>query len=561
MTRMRTAAAISLWIGLAAAAAGDELHDLARDFWVWRAANQPVSSDDIPRIERPVDWTPDWTTGAVARRRSQIGVFEERLSRLDSHGMPVSWEVDRRLLHSAFARVRWELDVERGWQRNPMFYVDQSVGAVYDRFLQPPPFSKARSGEILRRLMSVPATIDSAKGNLVPAEAPFARLAVASLDKIRERLSSALRAVKPLLAREDAARVDAAGERAIAALENYREWLGNRAPTLRAQSAVGREGYLFFLKNVALLPYTPEELLAMGRQEWARAVARETIEAAKNAGKPELPLPPDQAAQIARNARDEEAVRRYLEEKNLLTVPRSLRRYRNLPMPSYIAALEDFGEADDLTSPSRLSEDATRYIPVPSADLPYFVVSTAKDPRPSLVHEGVPGHYFQLAVSWSHEDAIRRGFYDSSANEGIAFYAEEMLLDAGFFDDSPRTREIVASWMRLRALRVEADVQLALGNFSIDQAADYLARTVPMDPATARSEAEFFASTPGQAISYQIGKLQILRFLADARRIQGDKFSLRAFHDALWKNGNVPIALQRFETLGLRDDIASLDRR
>lgn len=558
---MRAAVAISLLLCFAPSTRGDELHDLARDFWIWRAANQPVSSDDIPRIERPLNWTPDWTSAAVARRRTEIGGFEERLSRLDPHGMPVSWEVDRRLLRSAFARVRWELDVERGWQRNPMFYVDQTVGAVYDRFLQPPPFSKARSGEILRRLSSVPSTLESAKGNLVPAEAPFARLAVASLEKIRERLSGALRDVKPLLAREDAARIDAAGERAIAALESYREWLSNRAPTLRNQSAVGREGYLFFLKNVALLPYTPEELLAMGRQEWARAVARETIEAAKNAGTPELPLPADQAAQIARNAKDDESVRRFLEEKNLLTVPRSLRRYRNAPIPPYVAALEDFGEADDLTSPSRLSDDATRYIPVPSPTLPYFVVSTAKDPRPSLVHEGVPGHFFQLAVSWSHEDAVRRGYYDSSANEGIAFYAEEMMLDAGYFDDSPRTREIVASWMRLRALRVEADVQLALGNFSIDQAADYLARTVPMDPATARSEAEFFASTPGQGIAYQIGKLQILRFLADARRVQGEKFSLRAFHDFLWKNGNVPIALQRFEYLGLRDDLANLDRR
>jgi uncharacterized protein (DUF885 family) len=70
----------------------------------------------------------------------------------------------------------------------------------------------------------------------------------------------------------------------------------------------------------------------------------------------------------------------------------------------------------------------------------------------------------------------------------------------------------------------------------------------------ARAEAAFFASTPGQAISYQIGKLQIMQFLSDARRDQGAKFNLKSFHDFLWKNGNVPIALQRWEYVGVKPE-------
>jgi hypothetical protein len=53
---------------------------------------------------------------------------------------------------------------------------------------------------------------------------------------------------------------------------------------------------------------------------------------------------------------------------------------------------------------------------------------------------------------------IRRHCYDSVANEGIGFYAEEMMLQAGLFDDNPHTREIIYNFMRLRALRVEVDV-------------------------------------------------------------------------------------------------------
>jgi uncharacterized protein (DUF885 family) len=124
-----------------------------------------------------------------------------------------------------------------------------------------------------------------------------------------------------------------------------------------------------------------------------------------------------------------------------------------------------------------------------------------------------------------------------------------MMLQSGLFADSPRTREIIYNFARLRALRVEVDVKLALGEFTIAQAADYLEATVPMDRATAEEEAVSFAAAPGQAISYQIGKLQTLEFLAAARIRKGKDFDLRHFHDYLWQNGNVPIALQREEYL------------
>jgi uncharacterized protein (DUF885 family) len=81
-----------------------------------------------------------------------------------------------------------------------------------------------------------------------------------------------------------------------------------------------------------------------------------------------------------------------------------------------------------------------------------------------------------------------------------------------------------------------------------------------MDSDTAHAEAAMFASTPGQAISYEIGKLLIYDFLASAERQKGEAFSLRAFHDFLWQNGNVPITLQRWKYLGLKDQVEAVDR-
>jgi uncharacterized protein (DUF885 family) len=384
-------------------------------------------------------------------------------------------------------------------------------------------------------------------------------LAIADLRRIRPELEQIEREVAPLLqvAGNGAAAeaLKAATEKAIIALESYRTWLQAHRDAMPADAAVGRAAYEFFLHNVALLPYSPEQLLQISSQEWGRSVAFEQYEHQRNQGAPELKMAANLEDEIETARKDELAIRKYLADKAILTVPPDVRHYTLRQMPGYLDALADFGELDDFTGPSRLNEDGVRWASPPSSQLGYFWLATAKDPRPDMVHEGVPGHYFQMCLSWRHMDPIRRHYYDSGANEGIGFYAEEMMLQAGLFDDSPRTREIIYNFMRLRALRVEVDVKLALGTFTITQAADYLAQHVPMDQKSAEAEAALFATDPGQAISYQIGKSQILRFLADAKLAKGDKFSLREFHDFLWLNGNVPIALQRWEYLGQDDDL------
>jgi hypothetical protein len=531
---------------------------LSARFWRWRVVQQPINHDDIPRIDRPVEWVPDWSPAAVRTMRDSLALFQQLWRQLDTARFSVPQQVDYRLVGSAIARVAWELDGTREWQRNPRFYLQQSLGAVYTDLLVPPPFSAPRARALLRRVEQIPATLAHAQANLSDPLGPFAELAIGELKDIAADLRVVDSSLSPLLPDVDRNRLTAALMRASTALVQYREWLRAALPRMSRDVAVGRERYQRFLSDVALVPYAPDELVRMARQEWDRAVAFETLEANRNRALPPLPMARSQQQQIAREATDELTVRRFLEQKGLLTVPGWMRHYRNRPLPPYVAALRFLGVTDDLTSESRLNEDGVSYIPVPSRSLGYFYASIARDPRPIIVHEGVPGHYFQLALSSAHPNPVRRRYYDSGPNEGIGFYAEEMMLQAGLFDDRPRVREIIYNFMRLRALRVEVDVKLATGEFSIAQAATYLSRTVPMDSATALEEAASFASGPGQAITYQIGKNQIVELLSAARLRDGAGFDLRAFHDFVWLNGNVPLALQRWELLGDRQWVDAL---
>jgi len=390
--------------------------------------------------------------------------------------------------------------------------------------------------------------LKQAEANLDQPPAPFATVAIQALTGVDQRLREmATELVKSTTLK--GSELSAVVERAADALESFRKYLQEKLPSLPQQTALGRDAYVFFLRKVALMPYSPEELLAMGRQEWNRAVAFEAYERNRNKDVPPLNIEDNIDKWIADAAAKELQIRKFLEERDILTVPDWIQHYTLRQIPEYLAVLP-FSEHDDFTSPSRLKENCIRYVSHPGPNLVYFWRATSMDPRPICVHEGIPGHYFQLCLSWKHEDPIRRHYYDSGANEGIGFYSEEMMLQAGLFDDSPHTREIIYNFMRLRALRVEVDVKLALAQFTLEEAKKYLHEKVPMDEITARQEAIAFSTGPGQALTYQIGKLQITRLLADARMQQGDKFNLRAFHDFVWKNGNVPISLQRWEYLG-----------
>ncbi len=482
---------------------------------------------------------------------------------MNARGWSRSEQVDYRLLGSAIARVRWELDLNRRWERDPSFYLDQTLTALLEALVQPPPFDANRSRTIVERMSEIPEILAQGRKNLRPVR-PFAELAIADLKQIRSKLTRVQAEVGPMLHAAAGKEMNPeefrqATENAIAALESYQSWLQQGLDKMPDNAAIGRANYQFFLNQVALLPYTPEQLLAISAEEWARSVAFEQYERVRNQGLPELKIATSLDEEIKKSQNDELAIRKFLEEKGILTVPPDVRHYTLRAVPGYLEALGDFGELDYFTGPSRLDQDSVRWVSAPGPDLGYFWLATAKDARPDMVHEGVPGHYFQMCLSWRNQDPIRRHYYDSGANEGIGFYAEEMMLQAGLFDDSPRTREIIYNFMRLRALRVEVDVKLALGIFNLQQGAEYLAQHVPMDRKTAEGEAALFATTPGQAISYQIGKNEILRFLAEAKMAQGAGFSLRNFHDYVWKNGNVPIALQRWEYLDKDDDIRVLD--
>ena len=103
---------------------------------------------------------------------------------MDPHSWTVAEQVDYRLIGSALARVRWELDVNPRWQRDPTFYLNQTLTAIVETLVQPPPFDARRTDELLTRMADDSRNYQDGEANLRPLR-PFAQLAIDALAQIR----------------------------------------------------------------------------------------------------------------------------------------------------------------------------------------------------------------------------------------------------------------------------------------------------------------------------------------------------------------------------------------
>src|SRR5438876_1326335 len=241
----------------------DTLDKLASDFWSWRAKYAAFTGDDVNRLERP-GGVRDWSAAAIDKRSRDLKDFDARYQKIDASGWPVPQQVNYRLIGSALSRVHWELNINPRWKRDPTFYIEQTLTPVVEALTVPGPFNAERSREILTRIENIPAILRDGEVNLASPPAPFATVTVQALENIRDHLrkmASALRPATTLTEQE----LFGATDRAADALEQYHRHLEEKLSALPKETALGRDAYIFFLQNVAISPYSPEQLLAMGR--------------------------------------------------------------------------------------------------------------------------------------------------------------------------------------------------------------------------------------------------------------------------------------------------------
>jgi uncharacterized protein (DUF885 family) len=159
-------------------------------------------------------------------------------------------------------------------------------------------------------------------------------------------------------------------------------------------------------------------------------------------------------------------------------------------------------------------------------------------------HEGIPGHHLQLAISAELEDLpeFRKHVHNAAYAEGWGLYTERLADEMGLYSGAV-DRMGMFSADSMRACRLVVDTGLHALGWSRQQAVDYMLANSPLTEGVCRPEVDRYLLYPGQATSYMIGRLEILRMRAEAQQRQGDAFDIRRFHTAVLDNGSLPLGV------------------
>lgn len=178
----------------------------------------------------------------------------------------------------------------------------------------------------------------------------------------------------------------------------------------------------------------------------------------------------------------------------------------------------------------------------------YWVNTYALDKRPLYalpaltLHEAVPGHHLQIALSRELEGLpnVRRYTYISAFGEGWGLYSEYLGKEVDFYETAYDEFGRL-SYEMWRATRLVVDTGIHTKNWTRQQAVQYMLDNTALSEHNVRTEVDRYITWPAQALSYKIGELTIKRLRKEAESSLQDKFDVREFHKAVLEHGSVPL--------------------
>jgi uncharacterized protein (DUF885 family) len=158
-------------------------------------------------------------------------------------------------------------------------------------------------------------------------------------------------------------------------------------------------------------------------------------------------------------------------------------------------------------------------------------------------HETIPGHHLQIAIALerANNHPIGRYIGNSGFSEGWGLYAERLADEMGLYS-SDLDRLGMLSSQAFRAARLVIDSGIHAKGWTRQQAIDYMLTHTAEAADDVQAEIDRYIIFPGQATAYMLGRLEIDAARDEARRLLGDKFSVKAFHDKVLEDGAVPVS-------------------
>ncbi len=499
------------------------------------------------------DGAPDYTKSTFESRWPRFTDLRNQLTAIDTTGWAIPDQADWLLVWAEMNGYDFNLRILRPWQRDPAFYksvwtyqsdVPAHEGPTHHRTTElwtySFPLSTTERERLLSDLKVIPPLNTQARENLTGNAAELWRAGIRVIEDQVKDLSGILEREG---VRQDASLV-AAIENAMSSTQGLAAWLKEQAPTKTGPSGIGKENYTWYQQHVHLVPLSWEDEVMLLKRELSRAWTSLKMEEHRNRALPSLEAADSPEAYELMANRAAKSLLDFLDKEQIVTVKPYFE-------PALRAHLGSF---------------------VPEEKRNFFVIGEHLDPRPLYSHFY---HWFELARMREepHPREIRRGplLYNifDSRNEGTATAVEELFLQGGLYDDSPRSREIVYIMIAQRAARGLGSLYAHANEMTMEEAGGIHSEYTPRGWMKTEKELLLFEQhlymrQPGYGSSYITGKYLLESALADYARLQEDKgepFLMRDFLDRLNGIGNIPISLGHWEMTGEKSHLSPILNR
>ena len=493
---------------------------------------------------------PDYRAETFAKRWPEFKELQAALHSIDTVNWPVENQIDWMVVWAEMNGYDFNHRILKPWQRDPAYYksvwsyrsdVPAHEGPTHhgttELWTYQLPLSPEERSSLISDLKVIAPLNTQARQNLTGNARD---LWVTGIRDIQYQgvVLSRFKA-KPSIKND--AELVAVIDEAIASTENLVAWLQLQGESKTGPSGIGKDNYTWYLQNVHLVPLTWDDEVMILKRELARAWSALKLEEHRNRNLPQLidadsPEAYDKMADAgARSLID------FLDQQDIVTVK-----------PYFEPALrEHLGEY------------------IPKADRNFFSIGEHYDPRPLYSHFY---HWFELARmdNEPHNSVVRRGalLYNifDSRNEGTATAVEEMFMQAGLYDDSPRTKEIVYIMIAQRAARGLGSLYAHANEMNMEEAGGIHSEYTPRGWMKTEKELLIFEQSlylrqPGYGTSYITGKYLLENAMADYARLRelaGKEFKTKDFFDSLNAIGNIPISLGHWQMTGSNDHLTFL---
>jgi len=488
------------------------------------------------------DGAPDYSAPTFEARWPEFQQLQARLHAFDTTGWTIPQRVDYLITWAEMNGYAFNHQVLKPWVRDPAFYksvwtyrsdVPAHEGPTHHATTELWTYVFPVSGEDRERLLADLAVIPPLNAQAQQNLTGNARdLWVAGIRDVHEQ-SEVLAGMKELAGVAEDDEMMAAIEAAISSTDALATWLEAKSESKTGASGISEELYTWYLHNVHLVPLAWADEVMVLKRERARAWASLKLEEHRNRNLPPMVAANSPEEYDAMAERSAASLMRFLEEEDIVTV----RRYFHPALRAHLGAF------------------------VPKETRNFFWITAHYDQRPLYCHFY---HWFELARmdTEPNPSEIRRlpllyNIFDSR-NEGMATAVEEMFMQAGLYDDQPRSREIVYIMIAQRAARGLGSLYAHANQMTMTEAggihSDYTPRGwMKTEPELLIFEQHLYLRQPGYGTSYITGKYLMEQALAEyARQVElsGEPFALANYFDGLNAIGNIPISLGHWELTG-----------